>query len=110
MGLIMIEKLNKKYLITTDDWFFAPDGESYKAVFGTITAIKNDKDILGIQTNRHSTDWYLSIGNMMIAGCQIHYCIQTDSVSSIPPTREIECEGKLTYEITKNSRIYMADK
>ena len=106
----MIPKLNKKYLITTDGWFSAPDGESYKAVFGTIYGIYDDKETLGIPTNRHSANWYVSIGNMLIAGCQIHYCIQTDQVSKEPPIREIEHEGKLLAPKAPVSRIYIADE
>ena len=53
----MKPELNKKYLITTDKWFMAPDGESYMAVFGTVTAILTDKETLGVDTNRHSSNW-----------------------------------------------------
>ena len=99
----------KKYLITTDNWFFAPDGESYKAVFGTVHGIKNDNETLGIKTNRGSTNWFVMIGNMIIAGCQIHYCIQTEEVSTNPPTRELDHEGRSNAQPASGTRIYMAD-
>lgn len=105
----MTPKIGRTYLVTTDEWFFAPDGETYKAVFGTVTGIESDKAALGVQTNRHSTNWYLSIGNMMIAGCQIHYCIQTDWASDRPPAREMEHEGELVTGTQSNTRIYFAD-
>lgn len=102
-------KIGDKVLLTTDSWFFAPDGESYRAVYGTVNAILKDEDTLGIKTNARSTNWYVSIGNMLIAGCQIHYAIKTDSVSFAPPTREMEHEGKQTTEKYPISRIYNAD-
>ena len=101
--------INKKYLITTDSWFFAPDGESYRAVFGTVKEILSDEETLGVKTNRSSTNWYVSIGNMLIAGCQIHYAVQSDEVSFSVSTREIEHDGKLTFAPESKTRIYNAD-
>ena len=102
--------LGKKYLITTHNWFVAPDGYQYKAVFGTFNGITKDKEILGISTNRHSTDWYATIGNMTIAGCQIYYAIQTEAVSTARPTRDIAYEG-ISNSDSKwaKSYIYLAD-
>ena len=68
-------------LITTDNWFIAPDGQMYRAVFGAVKAIRNDEATLGVRTNAKSTNWYVEIGNMTIAGCQIHYAIKTDDCS-----------------------------
>lgn len=103
----MITELNKKYLITTDDWFLAPDGNTYKAVFGTLRGIQEDEDTLGI---KGSTNWYVNIGNMLIAGCQVHYAIQTDAVNYQPPSRDVECEGFLFAQSESSSRIYNADE
>jgi hypothetical protein len=101
-------ELGKTYLITTSEWFYAPNGRSYKAVFGTIHDIKNDSETLGIKTNRGSTNWYVVIGDMLIAGCQVRYCIRTDSCEEGPDIRELEHEGKLIFAET-SSRIYFAD-
>ena len=106
----MMLTMDEKYLVITDAWFYAPNGERYRAVFGTVKGIRSDKESLGIATNRNSTNWYLAIGNMMIAGCQIHYCIKTDNVSSRPPTRDMEHEGKLFSVREAISHIYMADE
>lgn len=70
-----------KFLITTDNWFIAPDGVEYRAVWGTVNGIIESENTLGIKTNAKSTNWYVSIGNMIIAGCQIHYAIKTDKVN-----------------------------
>lgn len=106
----MKPELNKKYLITTDAWFTAPDGQQYKAVFGTVTAVNNDEATLGIKTNRGSANWYVNIGNMIIAGCQIHYCIKTDQVDTEPKQREIEHNGELKIVDEIQTRIYCADE
>ena len=103
-------ELNKKYLITVDNWFIAPDGCQYKSVFGTVTGIKGDEDTLGIKTNRGSTNWYVVIGNMVVAGCQIHYCIQTEEVSTEPYVRTVEYNGEVTFHKEAQSFIYNADK
>lgn len=70
--------IGEKALITTDNWFYAPNGQSYRAVFGTVKAVKSAEETLGIKPNAKSTNWYIEIGNMTIAGCQIHYAIKTD--------------------------------
>ena len=95
-------------LVTTNNWFSAPDGEQYTAVYGEIKGIIYDYELLGIKTNRHSTNWYLQIGNMTIAGCQIYYAIQTDECSHSPPTREIDHEGIVFSPKAPRSRIDFA--
>ena len=96
-------------LITTDNWFIAPDGHQYRAAFGTVKAIHSDKATLGIETNNKSSNWYVEIGNMFIAGCQIHYVIKTPEVSFAVAVREIEHEGKLHFVKERTSRIYNAN-
>lgn len=103
-------KIGDKYLITTDNWFFAPDGESYKAVFGTVHGIEDSITSLGIKTNAKSTNWYVNIGNMSIAGCQIHYVIKSDDVDYSPGNAELEYEGKRVVSQNPITRIYNADQ
>jgi hypothetical protein len=67
------------YLITTDNWFIAPNGRQYRAAFGTVKGTLNDEEALGIKTNARATNWFISIGNMLIAGCQIHYAVRTNT-------------------------------
>lgn len=101
--------IGDKVLVTTDAWFFAPDGEQYKAVCGTVKGVYTAEETLGVKTNAKSTNWYVEIGNMTIAGCQIHYAIKTDIVSFKPPVREIEFNGELKISENPCSRIYDAD-
>lgn len=78
--------IGDKLLVTTDNWFIGTDGQEYRAVWGTVNGIFDDKESLGVSTNRNSTNWYLSIGNMLIAGCQIHYAIKCAAIpGSIAP-------------------------
>ena len=74
-----------KYLITTDNWFMAPDGKQYNAVWGEVEIV-NDS-ILGIKTNARSSNWFAKIGNennhVIVAGCQIHYSIKCENKPNI---------------------------
>jgi hypothetical protein len=76
-----------KYLITTDNWFYGPDGKEYRAVWGQVEVLLDS--FLGISTNRNSTNWFIRVGSdanhVIIAGCQIHYAIK----SEIKPNTDI---------------------
>ena len=99
------------YLITTDNWFIAPDGKEYKAVWGNVE-ILNDT-FLGIQTNRNATNWYAKVGtednHVIVAGCQIHYAVKSKEK---PFTDFSECwtssEKGCTNFIAPN-KIYIAE-
>ena len=109
-------KKGDTYLITCDDWFVAPDGEEYKSVFGTFKKIHNDFETLGIKTNRGSANWFVEIGNIMIAGCQIHYATRTNNVSFEPrdradPLVQDGASGTKIHTVKHgHSLIYNADK
>jgi hypothetical protein len=99
----------QKALITTDNWFFAPDGNTYRAVFGTVKAVRSAEETLGVKTNAKSTNWYVEIGNMTIAGCQIHYAVRTDKCSDGPSkgwSTDAQ-HGCKVYEMPRS--IYLAD-
>lgn len=103
-------EIGSTYLITTDNWFLAPDGQQYRAVFGTVHGIHNDEGTLGIETNDRSTNWYLEIGNMTIAGCQIHYVLRTDNVDfEALPISHVEHGGRVIAQLLPKSHIYNAD-
>lgn len=67
-----------KYLITTERWFVAPDGNQYTAVWGDCEVFTT-KDSMGFNPTR-STNWFLKVRNggagFLIAGCQINYAIE----------------------------------
>ena len=50
-----------KYLITTFEWFTAPDGRQYRAVWGGEVTILDDSRTLGVKTNAKSTNWYARV-------------------------------------------------
>ena len=102
--------IGDKALITCLAWFYAPDGQSYNAVFGTVKAVRSSEETLGIKTNAKSTNWYIEIGDMTIAGCQVNYAIKTSKVSFCPYTVESSHEGRLVTNDAPRSRIYDADK
>src|SRR5690554_4662318 len=105
----MKPEIGKNYRITTQGWFVGPDGRHYKGVWGTVNAILTDAESLGIRTNSRSTNWYLSIGCMVIAGCQVFYAIQTDSVFFGPTEEESIFEGKVNNNVIR-SKIYNANE
>jgi len=74
-------EIGQKALVTTDGWFFAPNGRQYRAVFGTVKAVRTAEESLGIKPNGRSTNWYLQIGALTLAGCQVHYVLRCDECS-----------------------------
>lgn len=96
-------------LITTNDWFYAPDGKKYKAVFGQVKGIEKTEDVLGIKTNAKSTNWYLLIGNMIVAGCQIHYAVKTDSVN-LGQVPDYHYNSEKVLKHTRPTEIYNANQ
>ena len=105
-------KLEKgKYLITTDNWFYAPDGQSYKAVWGEVRILEDT--VLGIKTNRNSSNWYAYVGSdekgMVVAGCQIHYAVKSANKPSQDSfISEGYHEGQAVHSKVQ-TRIYIAE-
>jgi len=99
-----------KYLITTDDWFIAPDGKSYNVVWGDVQILTDDT-AMGIKTNRGSTNWYAKVGDkenhIIIAGCHIHYAIKCEEEPNTEEVRGWMAEnGKFT-RYTRPTQIYI---
>lgn len=74
----MQQYIGKTVLITTNNWFIAPDGVQYKAIFGVLHAINATQGTLGFTPSRNHTNWFAEVGNMTIAGCQILYCFRCE--------------------------------
>lgn len=76
----MIEQ-NKRYLVSTLDWFHGKDGEIYKAAWGTCRIISME-DAFGFKPSRPSTNWFMKIGDednhIIVGGCQIFYCVRCE--------------------------------
>ena len=74
----MHEYVGKNVLITTQSWFLAPNGQTYRAVWGTLKSINEAGKTLGFIPNRSHANWFIGIGKMTIMGCQVMYIIQCD--------------------------------
>lgn len=74
-------KEGHKYVVTSDAWFVAPDGEMYRSAWGMCKVYDIEK-VLGFRPSRPSTNWYLEIGcdgkEVIIAGCQIHHLVRCE--------------------------------
>ena len=102
-------EVGKKAIITTDCWFIAPNGKQYRSVFGTVKAVKSSEETLGVRTNARSTNWYVEIGCMTLAGCQIHYAIRTDHCNLDPVEDYCTSNGIGINEYVRPSSIFDAD-
>lgn len=112
----LIEQFSdNNFLITTRDWFLAPDGKQYKAVWGKIK-VYTDQETLGVKTNAHSTNWYLIVGDessakrMVVAGCQVYYamvCLQKPNVDRVKEIRTSDQIGT-AFVAERDSIIYLA--
>lgn len=95
-----------KYLITTDDWFFAPDGREYRAAWGEVEVLKEDETI-SYRINADPAKWFMRIGNeeshMIIAGDRIHYMIKSENPPSTEETFDFSSEGNFR----NPTRIYL---
>lgn len=87
--------IGEKYLVTTNEWFFAPDGRRYKAVLGTVKKMISDDKI--------------SIGCMYINKYEVKYIIRTDICNLGESVTDIEHNGSMN-TCTVASRIYDADQ
>jgi aspartate ammonia-lyase len=100
-----------KYIVTTDNWFYAPDGNSYKAVWGEISIFEDT--FLGIKTNRNSSNWYAKIGteenHVIVAGCQIHYATRCENRPSQTFQHELTHELEVKSVVADTPRIYIAE-
>lgn len=97
------------YLVTTGQWFLAPDGEEYRAVWGKCF-VTEAKESFGFVPLRPSTNWFLRVGegenSAIVAGCQIHYAVKCDK-------RPIQRTETYRHEVTKSevvlNKIYFTE-
>lgn len=100
-----------KYLITTDEWFIAPDGKTYKAAWGEVRVISDS--ILGIKTNARSANWFAKVGSgenhIIIAGCQIHYAIRREEKPNVEIVEDWDVSGGDLKQYQRPTKIYIAE-
>lgn len=103
-------EIGKKAIITTDNWFYAPDGRQYRGVFGTVKGVFTAEETLGVRPNGRSTNWYVEIGNVTIAGCQIHYAVRSEHCNTENTARDwLADTSKGLVEYERPCAIYNAD-
>jgi len=99
-----------KYLITTDGWFYAPDGKKYRSVWGDVKIMEDT--LLGLKTNRNSTNWYAYVGSeengMIVAGCQIHYAVKCNKKPHAGDVNDIQYNEQGAKHFNRPSEIYIA--
>jgi hypothetical protein len=100
-----------KYIVTTDNWFYAPDGNSYKAVWGEVRILEDT--VLGIKTNKNSSNWYAMVGSeenhVIVAGCQIHYATRCEREPAQTFKHEMTHELTVKSVVADTARIYIAE-
>lgn len=101
--------IGKKAIITTDQWFYGQCGKQYRAVYGTVYAVEESEKTLGVKTNSKSTSWYVRIGKMIVAGCQIHYVVAANSEPPMSVQDVVIKNGKVK-GFNRPSHIYNADE
>ena len=99
------------YLITTDSWFYAPDGKKYRSVWGSVQTFEDS--LLQIKTNRNSTNWYLQVGSdnnhAIIAGCQVHYAVKCENKPNIERVKETSYDNTSSHDFERDTEIYIAE-
>jgi hypothetical protein len=100
-----------KYLITTDSWFYAPDGKQYKAAWGDVQIVEDT--FLGLKTNRNSTNWFAKVGSeqnhIVIAGCQIHYAVRCEEKPNTEASEDWEADAQNGIKLYERpTSIYVA--
>lgn len=106
----MQDFVNKKVLITTTNWFFGPDGQQYRAVWGTLKAIHEVGKTLGFIPNRSHANWFVEVGKMVIMGCQVMYLIRCDDKPITDKEKTYgftDVKGYVEYE--RPGSIYITD-
>jgi hypothetical protein len=97
-----------KYLITTDEWFIAPNGKQYKSAWGEVEIVSDA--ILGIKTNVRSSNWFAKLGSeknhIIIAGCQIHYAVLCDRPNTQNVVEDLFHDGKHVFS-ERATRIFI---
>ena len=100
-----------RYLITTEKWFTAPDGKTYQAVWGNVQILEDS--ILGLKTNRNSSNWYAQVGangkEVIIAGCQIHYAVRCNEKPYCGDVLDWTVDNATFNTYTRPTKIYIAE-
>jgi len=101
--------VGENVLVTTSGWFIAPDGKQYRAAWGKLYGVWESKDTLGFTPRGTHTNWYIEVGNMTIAGCQVLYVIKTDEVNTSPVDDYLTSNETGITNYNRPTLIYLAN-
>lgn len=100
-----------KYLISTDNWFFAPNGKQYNAVWGDVEILSDS--FLGVKTNYRSANWFAKIGteknHVIVAGCQIHYAVKCEEKPNLNNVSDHRVIDSGCQYFDRPTQIYIAE-
>lgn len=72
-----------------------------------------EDSLLGLKTNRNSTNWYAKVGtehnHVIVAGCQIHYAVKCLEKPNTSYVSDYTAEGGSFQEYKRPTSIYIAD-
>ena len=105
----MQNHLNQKVLITTSAWFVAPNGQEYRAVWGTLKAIHEAGKSLGFIPNRSHANWFVEVGNMIIMGCQVMYIVSSPEKPNQEKSLNWTTDAGKIHEYERPCVIYFAE-
>lgn len=89
----MLALIGNKVLITTSNWFYGPDGKSYRAVWGTLKGVHEAGKTLGFIPNRSHANWFIEVGDMNIMGCQVMYVLKCDNKPNTDKTPDWQSDA-----------------
>ena len=101
--------LNKKVLITTAQWFIAPDGKQYRAAWGELKGVHEAGKTLGFIPNRSHANWFLQVGNMTIMGCQVLYVIECENKPNAERVEDYTTNTGELKEFHRPTQIYICE-
>jgi hypothetical protein len=102
--------LNQKVIVTTSAWFYAPDGKLYRAVWGTLKGVLAAKDVLGFTVNASHANFYVEVGDVVIAGCQALYCVRCDNRPDFEKVdHQMYTNGHGVENIHRANEIYLSE-
>lgn len=103
--------IGEKVLVTTNGWFYGPDGKSYRAIWGTLKAVHTTNDTLGFTPSRNNTNWMAEIGGAMIAGCQVLYFVLCPNRPDFETATHVayDTTSKEVHQFEKPNEIYLSE-
>lgn len=101
-------KNGQYYLVTTTDWFIAPDGHQYRAAWGKCHTHTTD-EVFSFTPTRQHTNWFIEVGtgenSIIIAGCRVMYAVQQEK----RPTKRTEQYRDSTEVLHSVNKIYFTE-